>query len=156
VPQVRLIDQDGTMIGLTPTHQALKRAQEAGLDLVEVSPNAEPPVCKIIDFGKFKYEAKRKLQMAKKHQKVITVKEIKLRPNIGQHDLDVKTKQIKGFILDKEKVKISMRFKGREMAHNQLGMALVKKIIDQVSDIATIEVQPKIEGNQIIAMLGAK
>jgi len=144
------------MEGVVPLNVALAKAEAAGLDLVEISPHSEPPVCKILDFGKYRYESKKKVQKTKKKQKVVEVKEIKLRPNIGKHDLDVKVNQIKKFIGSGEKVKITLRFKGREISHQEIGMNLVNGIIEQVSDIAQAEVLPKVEGVQIVTILVAK
>lgn len=144
------------MEGVVPLNVALAKAEAAGLDLVEISPHSEPPVCKILDFGKYRYESKKKVQKTKKKQKVVEVKEIKLRPNIGKHDLDVKVNQIKKFIGSGEKVKITLRFKGREISHQEIGMNLVKGILEQVSDIAQAEVLPKVEGVQIVTILVAK
>ncbi len=144
------------MIGVVPIQVALEHARNAKLDLVEVSPTASPPVCKILDFGKFKYESKKKLQQAKKKQKVVDIKEIKLRPNIGAHDLEIKLKQIKKFIAEGEKVKITLRFKGREITHNEIGMAVVQRVVASAADVAATETAPRIEGNQITTMLIAK
>jgi translation initiation factor IF-3 len=144
------------MLGVVDFNTALTKAESVGLDLVEIVPNSTPPVCKILDFGKYKYESKKKLQNAKKKQKVVAIKEIKLRPNIGTHDLEVKLKHIRKFISHGEKVKITLRFKGREISHRELGMDLVNKVVDEISDIAQAEIEPKIEGRQIIAMLIAK
>ncbi len=144
------------MVGIVDLKDALDKASSSQLDLVEVSPGASPPVCKILDFGKYKYDAKKKLQQAKKKQKLIAVKEIKLRPNIGTHDLEVKLKHIKKFIAEGEKVKITLRFKGREISHRDLGMNLINKILVDTEDIAQAESKPKVEGKQIIAMLVPK
>lgn len=153
---MRLVDQNGEMEGVVPLNVAFAKAEAAGLDLVEISPHSEPPVCKILDFGKYRYESKKKVQKTKKKQKVVEVKEIKLRPNIGKHDLDVKVNQIKKFIGSGEKVKITLRFKGREISHQEIGMNLVNGILEEVSDIAQPEVLPKVEGVQIVTILVAK
>ena len=121
VPTVRLVKEDGTMVGLTSLRDALSMAADAGLDLVEISPNAEPPVCKILDFGKFKYEIQKKKNEARKKQKVIDVKEIKLRPGIDEHDYEVKMRSVTSFLAEGDKVKVTMRFRGREMVHQELG-----------------------------------
>ena len=144
------------MIGVVDIDTALSKAESVSLDLVEIAPNSTPPVCKILDFGKYKYDSKKKSQLAKKKQKVVALKEIKLRPNIGAHDLEVKLRSIRKFISNGEKVKISLRFKGREISHREIGMDLVNKVVDEVSDIAQAETEPKIEGRQIIALLIAR
>lgn len=154
--QVRLVNHDGSMMGVVPIKVALEHAKAFGLDLVEVSPNAVPPVCKVLDFGKFKYESKKKMQQSKKKQKTVEVKEIKLRPGIGDHDLEVKLKQVKKFLTMGEKVKITLKFRGREITHSEIGMEVVRKIVDNTLDIAHTEVEPKIEGSQIIAVLAGK
>jgi translation initiation factor IF-3 len=141
------------MLGVVDLHSAIGKAQSFGLDLVEISPNAEPPVCKIMDYGKYKYELKKKLNDAKKKQKIVEIKEIKLRPTIGEHDLQIKIKQIKKFIEEGEKVKITLRFKGREITHNEIGLNLVNKVIDELQDIAKAESPAKLEGKQILVML---
>src|SRR5512134_3591165 len=122
VPSVRLVKEDGTMVGVKPTREALQMAADAGLDLVEISPNAEPPVCKILDFGKYKYEIQKKKNEARKKQKVIEVKEIKLRPNIDEHDYEVKMRSVHRFLDEGDKVKVTMRFRGREMVHQEIGL----------------------------------
>ncbi len=152
-PQVRVINEQGEMLGVMTVPDAIRKAEEAGLDLVEVSPNAEPPVCKIIDFGKYKYEVQKKKNEAKKKQKVVTIKEIKLRPNIDPHDLGIKTKQMKGFIEDGDKVKITLRFRGREMAHIELGRALMDKVRDEFGEGARVELPARMEGRQMIMIL---
>ena len=126
------------------------------MDLVEVSPNATPPVCKMMDFGKYRYDSKKKVQKAKKKQKTSDVKEIRLRPNIGEHDLNVKINHVKKFLNNKEKVKITLRFSGREITHHQLGLAIVNNVINAVADISQVDSAPKIEGRQIIAVIIAK
>jgi translation initiation factor IF-3 len=152
-PEVRVIDEKGEMIGTMTVPDAIKRAEEVGLDLVEVSPNATPPVCKIIDFGKYKYEVQKKKNEARKKQKVVSVKEIKLRPNIDPHDLGIKTRQMKGFLADGDKVKVTLRFRGREMAHIELGRALLDKVKDEFGDTAKLELHPRMEGRQMIMIL---
>ncbi len=153
--QVRLIDEDGEMIGVVPIREALMRAHEAGLDLVEISPQAEPPVCKILDYGKFKYEQDKKANEAKKKQKVIEVKEIKLRPNIGDHDYEIKMKQAKKFLDEGDKVKFTLRFRGREMSHVEIGMATLNKVKRDLDGIVRIEFEPKFEGRQVIMIVAA-
>jgi translation initiation factor IF-3 len=144
------------MVGVVPLETALQTAAEAGLDLVEISPKASPPVCKIIDFGKYKYEIKRNLQKAKKKQKVIELKEVRLRPSIGAHDLDIKINQIRGFITKGKKVKVSMRFRGREITYFALGKEVFEKLVAKVSDIAEPESTIKSEKAYITAVLVEK
>ena len=152
-PQVRVIDEAGEMLGVMTVPEGIKLAEDRGLDLVEVSPNATPPVCKIIDFGKYKYEVQKKKNEAKKKQKVVTIKEIKLRPNIDPHDLGIKTKQMKGFLAEGDKVKITLRFRGREMAHIDLGRALLDRVKDEFGETAKLELHPRMEGRQMIMIL---
>jgi translation initiation factor IF-3 len=141
------------MVGIVSLFEALGKAERAGLDLVEISPQAEPPVCKLMDFGKFKYEAKKKSQEAKKKQKVTVIKEMKFRPNIGQNDFDVKVRNINKFLEHGDKVKVSLWFKGREIVHNELGIQLFNKIIEGTAEFAKIESEPKMEGKQMMMML---
>ena len=155
-PQVRLIDQDGEMQGVMSAREALARAYDVGMDLLEISPNAEPPVCKITDFGKFKYEQQKKANEARKRQKVVEIKEIKVRPNIDDHDYEVKMRQMKGFIEEGDKVKVTLRFRGREMAHGQLGMAVLQRVAEQTSEIAKVEAHPRMEGRQMLMVLAPK
>lgn len=156
VPEVRLVDEKGEMRGVVPTREALKIAEEVGLDLVEVSPNAEPPVCKILDYGKYKYEQQKKAAEARKKQKVIDIKEVKIRPGIEKHDYEVKMRSIKKFLAEGDKVKITMRFRGREMAHQNIGSDLLKQILEEVQDACTVELSPRMEGRQMIMILAAK
>ncbi|RMF10204.1 MAG: translation initiation factor IF-3 [Alphaproteobacteria bacterium] len=151
--QVRLVDENGEMVGIVSIEDALDRAADAGLDLVEVSPTAEPPVCKILDYGKFKYQAQKKESEARKKQKVIHVKEIKMRPNIDTHDYDVKMRNIQKFLEDGDKVKVTLRFRGREMAHQELGAAVLERVRDDTADLAKVEAMPKMEGRQMIMVL---
>jgi translation initiation factor IF-3 len=153
---VRLVGADGEMLGVVSRNDAIKTAQESGLDLVEVSPNAEPPVCKILDYGKFKYDLQKKKAEAKKKQKIISVKEIQLRPMIAENDLSIKARDAKKFLEAGDKVKIIMRFRGREMSHQEIGMGLILKLKEQFEEIAKLEVTPKIEGRQIIMILAPK
>lgn len=141
------------MVGVVPTRDAIQRAVQAGLDLIEVSPNAEPPVCKILDFGKYKYELQKKKNEAKKKQKIVEVKEVKFRPMIGEHDFQIKMKAVFKFLGEGNKVKISLRFKGREMAHQQLGMKIFDRIQEEVIEMGTVENRPKFEGRQIIMLI---
>lgn len=141
------------MVGVVPIDEAIARAVSAGLDLIEVSPNAAPPVCKILDYGKYKYEIQKKKNAAKKNQKVIEVKEIKVRPAIGENDYQVKLKRARQFLEDENKVKVTLRFRGREMAHQDVGMKIFERFIKDVDDLAKPESQPKFEGRQIIMMV---
>ena len=156
VPQVRLVREDGTMVGVVTTREAINMAADAGLDLVEVSPNATPPVCKILDFGKFKYEEQKRKNEARKKQKVIEVKEIKLRPGIDTHDYDVKMRSIHRFLEEGDKVKVTMRFRGREMAHQELGAKVLDKVRSDLEAIAKVESAPKMEGRQMIMVISPK
>lgn len=144
------------MVGVVTLRDALIAAEEAGLDLVEVSPNAEPPVCKILDYGKFKYEAQKKAAEARKKQKIIEVKEIKLRPNIDDNDYDVKMRAARRFLEEGDKVKVTMRFRGREMAHQDLGMNVLVRVKDLLDDLAKVEQMPKLEGKQMIMILAPR
>ena len=153
VHNVRLIDQNGGMIGVVTTRDALARAEEAGLDLVEVSPTAEPPVCKILDYGKFKYEAQKKANAARKKQRVIEVKEIKMRPGIDDNDYNIKMRKVREFLDEGDKVKVTMRFRGREMAHQHLAMDILEKVKTEIGDIAKVEQMPKLEGRQMIMVM---
>ena len=155
-PSVQLIDSEGHNHGAIPIAKALDMAQEAGLDLVEIVPNAEPPVCKILDLGKLKYQNQKKASEARKKQKAIEIKEIKMRPNIDVHDYGVKLKAIARFIADEDKVKITLRFRGREMAHQELGMQLLERIKNDSTEFAKVELEPKLEGRQIIMVLAPK
>ncbi len=156
MPVVRLIASNGDMLGVVPIREALVAAEEAGLDLVEVSPNAEPPVCKILDYGKYKYEAQKKANEARKKQKIIEVKEIKLRPNIDDNDYNVKMRNARRFLDEGDKVKVTMRFRGREMAHQELGMNLLVRIKDELDGLAKVEQMPKLEGRQMIMVLAPR
>lgn len=151
--EVRLVDQDGEMIGVVPLREALQRAEDVGLDLVEISPNATPPVCKILDYGKFKYEAQKKANAARKKQKVIEVKEIKMRPSIDQNDYGIKMKKVRAFLDEGDKVKVTMRFRGREMAHQHLAINILEKVREEMADLAKVEQFPKLEGRQMIMVM---
>lgn len=153
VPQVRLIDENGGQVGVVPTHQALQMARDRGLDLMEVSPNAQPPVCKICDYGKFKYEKKKKEHQAKKKQTVIKVKEIQLRPQTEEHDLQYKFKNIRQFLEDGDKAKITIMFRGREITYVDQGYKIMKQLIDMVKDVGSVEAPPKLEGKKLIMVL---
>jgi translation initiation factor IF-3 len=156
VPQVRLIDTSGEMIGVMSTREALMRAFDAGLDLVEISPNAVPPVCKILDYGKYKYEQQKKASEARKKQKVVEIKEIKVRPNIDDHDYDVKLRQMKSFIEEGDKVKVTLRFRGREVAHQDLGAKVLERIRTELADMVKVEQFPRLENRQMIMVLAPK
>jgi translation initiation factor IF-3 len=156
VDKVRVIDGDGENLGVMYTREAIEQANEAGLDLVEVSPNADPPVCKFLDVGKFRYEAQKKANIARKTQKTQEIKEIKMRPNIDDHDYDVKMRNVRRFIEDGDKVKLTLRFRGREMSHQQLGMHLLKRVQEDVAEIAKIEAYPRMEGRQMLMVLAPK
>jgi translation initiation factor IF-3 len=153
---VRLVDERGQMIGVVPRSDAIARALEAGLDLVEVAANADPPVCKILDFGKFKYEEQKRKNEARKKQKVIEVKEIKLRPGIDDHDYDVKMRSMKSFIDEGDKVKVTMRFRGRELAHQELGMEVLMRVKGDLDEIAKVEQYPRMEGRQMTMVMSPK
>ena len=153
MPEIRLIDEVGDNHGVvTPAH-AMEMAAEVGLDLVEISPNANPPVCKIMDLGKFKYETQKKAAEARKKQKVIEVKEVKFRPNIDTHDYDVKMRSVNRFLGEGDKVKVTLRFRGREMAHQELGRDLLRRIGTDLDGVAKIESMPKMEGRQMIMVV---
>jgi translation initiation factor IF-3 len=156
VPNVRLVREDGSMVGVVTTREAISMATDAGLDLVEVSPNAEPPVCKILDLGKFKYEEQKRKNEARKKQKVIEVKEIKLRPGIDIHDYEVKMRSIHRFLEEGDKVKVTMRFRGREMAHQELGVKVLDRVKADLDEIAKVESQPRMEGRQMIMVISPK
>lgn len=144
------------MVGVVSLRDALYAAEEAGLDLVEVSPNADPPVCKILDYGKYKYEAQKKANEARKKQKIIEVKEIKLRPNIDEHDYEIKMKAMRRFLEEGDKVKVTMRFRGREMAHQDIGMNVLVKVREALDDLGKVEQMPKLEGKQMIMVLAPR
>lgn len=151
-----MIDQDGEQLGILSSAEALAKAQEAGLDLVEVSPNAEPPVCRIMDFGKFRFENSKQKQGAKKKQKKTQVKEIKFRPRTEIGDYNVKLNKLRKFLEEGDKTKVTMRFRGREFAHQELGMALLKRVMADLEDIANVESMPNMEGRQMVMLLGPK
>jgi translation initiation factor IF-3 len=153
---LRVISPTGDMLGVMTFTEALRSAEGYGLDLVEVSPNAEPPVCKILDFGKFKYEAQKKKNEARKKQKVIEVKEIKLRPNIDDHDYQVKMRSVQKFLGEGDKVKVTLRFRGREMAHQELGVSVLNRVREDMDEIAKIESYPRLEGRQMVMVIAPK
>jgi translation initiation factor IF-3 len=154
--EVRLIGADGEQVGIMPLAEALTRAVEATLDLVEVAPQANPPVCRIMDYGKFKYEQSKKVQESRKKQTVIQVKEVKFRPKIENHDVAFKVKNIRRFLAQKDKTKISLIFRGREIAHPQIGIALLNRVAAQLEDIGTVEQAPKIEGRNLTMIIAPK
>jgi translation initiation factor IF-3 len=156
VPRVRLVDERGNMIGVVPRNEALTMAASAGLDLVEVAPNADPPVCKILDYGKFKYEEQKKKNEARKKQKIIEVKEIKLRPSIDDHDYEVKMRAMNKFIEEGDKVKVTMRFRGRELAHQDIGMNVLIRVRDDLDTIAKVEQMPRMEGRQMVMVMAPR
>ena len=155
-PQVRLIDQNGEMQGVMSARDAWLRAQAVGMDLLEISPNATPPVVKILDFGKYKYEQQKKKNEAKKKQKVIEIKEIKVRPNIDENDYQVKLRAMKSFIEEGDKVKVTLRFRGREMAHQDIGFKLLQRVRAETAPIAKVEAEPLMEGRQMTMVLAPK
>ncbi|MBP6362179.1 MAG: translation initiation factor IF-3 [Novosphingobium sp.] len=154
--KVRVIDENGENLGVMYTREAIEQAAEVGLDLVEISPNADPPVAKFLDVGKFRYEAQKKANLARKNQKTQEIKEIKMRPNIDDHDYDTKMRNVTRFIEDGDKVKITLRFRGRELSHQQLGMNLLKRVQEDVAEIAKIESYPRMEGRQMLMVLSPK
>ncbi|MBM1171436.1 translation initiation factor IF-3 [Microvirga arabica] len=156
VREVQLIDDTGQNRGVMAFFDALKVAEEAGLDLVEISPNATPPVCKILDYGKFRFLEQKKAAEARKKQKTVEVKEIKLRPGIDDHDYEVKMKAMKGFFEEGNKVKITLRFRGREMAHQSLGLKVLDRVKSDVGDIAKVEMEPNFEGRQVVMVLAPR
>jgi translation initiation factor IF-3 len=155
-PKVRVIDENGENLGVLLTPEAIEQAAEVGLDLVEVSPNADPPVAKFLDVGKYKYEVQKKANLARKSQKTQEIKEIKMRPNIDDHDYDVKMKKVFAFIGEGDKVKITLRFRGRELAHGELGMRLLQRVQEDVNETAKVEQHPRMEGRQMLMVLSPK
>jgi len=153
VSEVRLIDDAGEMLGVMATRDAIERAADLGLDLVEVSPTAQPPVCKILDYGKFKYEAQKKANAARKRQRVTEVKEIKMRPGIDSNDYNIKMRKIFAFLDEGDKVKVTMRFRGRELAHQDIAMGVLTRVRDQVGELAKIEQFPRMEGRQMVMVM---
>ena len=153
---MRCIDPDGEQLGVLDTFDAIRKAEDFGLDLVEVQPNADPPVCKILDYGKFKYEAQKRANEARKKQKIIEVKEIKLRPNIDEHDYQVTMRNVQKFLNAGDKVKVTLRFRGREMAHQELGANVLTRVREETDEFAKVEAMPKMEGRQMIMVLAPK
>jgi translation initiation factor IF-3 len=156
VPNVRLIDDEGNNFGVISTSDALDRAADAGLDLVEVSPNVDPPVCKIMDFGKFKYEQQKKANEARKRQKIVELKEIKMRPGIDDHDYQTKMRNANKFLENEDKVKFTIRFRGREMAHQDLGRRVLERVQEELGDAVKLEAHPKMEGRQMVMIVAPK
>ncbi|HUE79882.1 MAG TPA: translation initiation factor IF-3 [Sphingomicrobium sp.] len=155
-PKVRVIDENGENLGVMYTREAIEQAAEVGLDLVEISPNADPPVAKYLDIGRYKYEAQKKANEQRKKQKTQEIKEIKMRPNIDDHDYDTKMKKVFEFLEDGDKVKVTMRFRGREMAHGELGMAVLRRVQEQTAELAKVEAHPRMEGRQMLMVLAPK
>lgn len=151
-----MIDEKGTKVGTVAVAAAIESAENAGLDLVEVSPNTDPPVCKILDYGKYKYQKQKKRKEAKKKQKTVEIKEIKIRPNIDVHDYQVKLKAMQRFFEDGDKVKVTLRFRGREMAHQELGMDLLMRLQEEIDEVAKVEMPPKAEGRQIVMVMAPR
>ncbi|MBM3606066.1 MAG: translation initiation factor IF-3 [Alphaproteobacteria bacterium] len=156
VSEIRLIGADGENVGVVPPSVGLQMAQDAGLDLVEISPNAIPPVCKVMDLGKFKYEQQKREAEARKKQKIIEVKEIKFRPGTDTHDYDVKMRSVMKFLEGGDKVKVTLRFRGREMAHQDLGLELLNRVRDDVGEAGKVESMPKLEGRQMVMMIAPR
>ena len=153
---VQVIGSDGGNLGTLPLNKAIELAKQEGLDLIEISPNANPPVCKIMDMGKYKYDLQKKANQAKKKQKTIAIKEIKLRPNIDVHDYQVKMRSVQKFLSEGDKVKVTLRFRGREMAHQDRGASLLQKVKEEIDQIAKVEMDPKFEGRQMIMVLAPR
>lgn len=151
-----MIGENGENLGVMSRRDALRAAEDVGLDLVEISPGAAPPVVKILDYGKFKYEAQKKRNEARKNQKIIEVKEIKMRPNIDDHDYDVKMRSVNKFLTEGDKVKVTMRFRGREMAHQDIGMDVLMRVKDDVEELAKVEQYPKLEGRQMVMVIAPR
>jgi translation initiation factor IF-3 len=156
VREVHLIDQDGHNLGNVSIAVALQKAQEASLDLVEIAPNAEPPVCKLLDYGKYKYQEQKKQAEARKRQKVVEVKEVKFRPMIDDHDYDVKMRSMHRFFEEGDKVKVTLRFRGREMAHQELGTKLLNRVKEDLAELAKVEMEPRFEGRQVVMVLAPR
>ncbi len=153
-PEIRLIGPDGQNVGIVHPERGIELAHESGLDLVEISPTATPPVCKVMDYGKFKYERQKRESEARKKQKIIEVKEVKFRPNTDSHDFDVKMRNVMRFLSNGDKVKVTMRFRGREMAHQNLGLAVLDRVAETVGLAGKVEIMPKLEGRQMVMVIG--
>ena len=156
VREVRVIGPEGEQLGILPTPDAFRKAQESGYDLVEVAPTSQPPVCRIMDYGKYKYELSKKEHQSRRHQKSTQVKEIKLRPRTDKHDLEIKIRQIKGFLSEGNKTKVTVNFRGREMANQEMGRAMMDTVIAQLSECGTIEYAPRMEGRSLIMIVAPK
>lgn len=156
VPEVRLIDADGNQLGVVATREARRLSEEAGMDLVEVSPDAKPPVCRVMNFGKYAYQLKKRKADAKKKQKQVQIKEVKLRPATEEADYQVKLRNITRFLADGDKAKVTLRFRGREMTHPELGMQLLERIINDLTELGVVEQRPKLEGRQMVMVIGPK
>ena len=156
VREVQLIDEDGQNRGVVPFPEALAMAEEVGLDLVEIAPNSQPPVCKFLDYGRFRFNEQKKQNEARKRQKTVEVKEIKLRPGIDKHDYEVKMKAVQRFFEEGDKVKVTLRFRGREMAHQDLGLRLLERVKSETQDVAKVESEPMLEGRQMVMILAPR
>jgi translation initiation factor IF-3 len=156
VPEVRVIGADGSQVGILPTHEALKLAEEQGLELVEVNPRAQPPVCKVMDFGKFKYETSKKEKASRKHQSTIVLKEIKLRPKTDEHDFDFKVKHIRRFLQEGNKCKLVVVFRGREIVHPEMGQVMLDQVVKAVNDLAMVEQRSIMEGRRMVMVIGPR
>lgn len=156
VPEVRVIDAEGKQVGILPLKEAMKIAEEQGLDLVEVSPNSQPPVCRIMNYGKYKYQQSKRTQEARKHQTIILVKEVKVRPRTEEHDFQFKLRHVKRFLSEGNKVKISMLFRGREIAHPEFGRELLNRFLEEVKDLIVLEQAPRLEGRNMVMILAPK
>lgn len=156
MPEVRVVGSEGEMIGVMPTREAIQMAFDAGLDLVEIAATASPPVCKILDIGKYKYEIQKKKNEARKKQKVIEVKEIKMRPGIDEHDYQVKLRSMRRFLEEGDKVKVTIRFRGRELVHQDLGLKVLERVREQVDDVGKVEQMPRVEGRQMVMVLSSR
>lgn len=154
--EVRVITAEGKLLGVLPIQDAIRKAQEAGLDLIEISPNASPPVCKIMDYGKYRYDNQKKMQLQRKKQKVVDLKEVKIKPNIDINDYNVKLRNARKFLNEGNKVKFSLRFRGREITHSEIGIDLINRVKEDLSDISTPQLEPKLEGMQILMILVPK
>jgi len=156
VPEVRVIADEGEQLGILPTHEALRLAEERGLDLVEISPRAFPPVCRIMDYGKYKYEQAKKKQQARKHASTVEIKEIKFRPKTEGHDMDFKVKHVRRFLEGGNKVRLAVVFRGREITHPQTGMNVLNRVVEATNDLATVEVTPNMEGRRMIMIIAPR
>jgi translation initiation factor IF-3 len=156
VPEVRVIGEDGEQLGVLPTHEALRLAEERGVDLVEISPRAFPPVCRVMDYGKYKYEQAKKKQQARKHASTVEIKEIKFRPKTEEHDMDFKVKHVRRFLEEGNKVRLVIVFRGREITHPQTGVNVLNRVVEATGDLATVEVNPNMEGRRMVMILAPK